>query len=51
MMARSSDSGSRDDTGCGVAPTIQHATVWTKNATPFGSAIVTKSPSATPAAR
>ena len=43
-ISSSSRFGSRDETGCGVAPIFQHATVAAMNSTLFGSAIVTKSP-------
>ena len=47
-IASSSRFGSRDETGCGVAPSFQHATTAATNSMPFGSAIVTKSPCTTP---
>ena len=49
-ISSSSRFGSRDETGCGVAPSFQHATVAATNSTLFGSAIVTKSPCSTPSA-
>ncbi len=41
MIASSSRSGRRADTGCAVAPSFQHAIVVATNSTEFGSAIVT----------
>ena len=46
--ASSSRFGRREETGCGVAPSFQHATTIATNSTLFGSAIVTKSPCSTP---
>ena len=43
MIASSSRAGRRAETGCGTAPSFQHAIVVATNATPFGSAIVTRS--------
>ena len=47
-MARRSRSGSRDDTGCGVAPSRQVARQAAKNSIELGSASVTRAPASTP---
>jgi hypothetical protein len=47
-IALRSFSGSFHDTGCGTAPSFQIAKHESTNSGPFGSAIVTKSPCATP---
>src|SRR3954462_14977342 len=46
--AASSASGSREETGCGVAPSFQMAAQATKYSTPFGRPIVTRSSGRTP---
>jgi len=48
MIARRSPAGSRDETGCGVAPSFQAATVASKNSMPFGRPIVTNASRVTP---
>ena len=48
MMALSSRSGSRAETGWGIAPVFQQAATATYQSVEFGSAIVTMSPSPTP---
>ena len=47
-IACSSASGSRYDTGCGMAPSFHAAAAVTNQSIEFGSAIVTMSPSPTP---
>ena len=47
-MALRSTAGSRDEIGCGVAPSFQTATVASKNSMPFGSPMVTKESRVTP---
>ena len=47
-ISSSSRPGSFDDTGCGMAPMNQHAIVVSTNASLFGYATVTMSPSVTP---
>src|SRR5579875_1274739 len=47
-IADSSRSGSRDDTGCGIAPIFQQAANATNHAVELGRAIVTMSPTPAP---
>ena len=49
-MARSSRSGSFDETGCGMAPIFQQAAHATNQSTELGRATVTMSPTPTPPA-
>ncbi len=49
-MSASSRAGSFADTGCGIAPSFQHATYVITQSTELGRATVTKSPVSTPRA-
>src|SRR5438093_10527675 len=48
MIALRSAAGSRDEIGCGVAPSFQAAIVASKKPIPFGSPIVTNESRVTP---
>src|SRR5262245_44475536 len=50
MIARRSAAGSRDETGCGVAPSFQVAITASKKAMPFGNPMVTNESLVTPSA-
>ena len=51
MIARRSAAGSRDEIGCGVAPSFHAAIAASKNSMPFGSPMVTNESGVTPSAR
>jgi hypothetical protein len=50
-MARRSAAGSREEMGCGVAPSFQAATAASKKSMPFGSPMVTSESGFTPSVR
>ncbi len=51
MIARRSPAGSRDEIGCGVAPSFQAASMASKYSMPFGRPIVTNESCPTPSSR
>jgi hypothetical protein len=50
-MTRRSGPGSREEIGCGVAPSFHAAIAASKKAIPFGSPMVTSESGVTPRAR
>ncbi len=51
MIARRSAAGSRDEIGCGVAPSFHTASTASKNSMPFGRPMVTNESGVTPRLR